>query len=100
MFNTPEHARFFLGYINEKHKIMNFSIKTEINGSLYFHDVKINFLLVFLEKKRLLGYTLVTHLIELLFEFIFWFFQNAINHHELDNFKNVFLKKWVPKNVY
>ena len=41
LFNKPEHAQFFPEYINKKHKIMNFSTETEINESLYFHDVKI-----------------------------------------------------------
>ena len=41
LFNKPKHAHFFLESINKKHKIMNFSTGTEINGSLYFHDVKI-----------------------------------------------------------
>ena len=41
LFNKPEHAQFFPEYINKKHKIMNFSTETEINQSLYFHDVKI-----------------------------------------------------------
>ena len=41
LFNKPEHAQFFLEYINKKHKNMKFSIKTEINGPLSFVDVKI-----------------------------------------------------------
>ena len=41
LFNKPKHAQFFLPYINKKHKNMKFSIKTEINGSLSFFDVKI-----------------------------------------------------------
>ena len=66
LFNKPKHAHFFLQSINKKHKIMNFSIETELNGSLYFHDVKIfrenvNFLTSVLEKKRLVGvYTCYT----------------------------------------
>ena len=66
LFNKPKHAHFFLESINKKHEIMNFSIETELNGSLYFHDVKIfrenvNFLTSVLEKKRLVGvYTCYT----------------------------------------
>ena len=41
LFNKPEHAQFFLGYINKKHKNMKFLSETEINGSLSFLDVKI-----------------------------------------------------------
>ena len=41
LLNKPEHAQFFLEYINKKHKNMKFSIETEINGSLSFLDVKI-----------------------------------------------------------
>ena len=41
LFNKPEHAQFFLEYMNKKHKNMKFSIETEINGSLSFLDVKI-----------------------------------------------------------
>ena len=41
LFNKPEHSQFFLEYMNKKHKNMKFSIETEINGSLYFLDVKI-----------------------------------------------------------
>ena len=41
LFNRPEHAHFFLEYINKKHKNMKFSIETEINGSLSFFDIKI-----------------------------------------------------------
>ena len=40
-FNKPEHAQFFLEYMNKKHKNMKLSIETEINGSLSFVDVKI-----------------------------------------------------------
>ena len=41
LFNKPEHAQFFLDYINKKHKNMKFSIETEINWLLSFHDVEI-----------------------------------------------------------
>ena len=41
LFNKPEHAQVFLDCINKKHKNMKFSIGTEINGSLSFHDVEI-----------------------------------------------------------
>ena len=40
-FNKPEHAQVFLHCINKKHKNIKFSIGTEINGSLSFHDVEI-----------------------------------------------------------
>ena len=40
IFNKPEHAQFFLEYMNKKHKNINFSIETEINGPLSFLDVK------------------------------------------------------------
>ena len=39
--NKPEHAQFFLEYINKKHKNMKFSIETKINQSFSFLDVKI-----------------------------------------------------------
>ena len=32
LFNKPEHAQFFLEYINKKHKNIKFSIETELNG--------------------------------------------------------------------
>ena len=32
LFNKPEHAQFFLEYVNKKHKSMKFSIENEING--------------------------------------------------------------------
>ena len=41
LFNKPEHAQFFLEYLNKKNKNMKISIKTEINRSLSFLDVKI-----------------------------------------------------------
>ena len=39
LFNKPEHVHFFLEYVNKKHKNINFSIETELNGSLSFLDV-------------------------------------------------------------
>ena len=36
LFNEPEHAQFFLKYINKKHKNMKFSIETEINSHFFF----------------------------------------------------------------
>ena len=41
MFNKPEHAQFFLEYIDKKHKNVKFLIETKIRGSLSFLDVKI-----------------------------------------------------------
>ena len=41
LFNKPEHAHFFLEYINKKHKNVKFSIENEINELLSFLDVKI-----------------------------------------------------------
>ena len=41
LFNKPEHAQFFLEYINKKHKNIRLSNETEINGSLSFLDVKV-----------------------------------------------------------
>ena len=40
LFNKPEHAQFFLEYINKKHKNVKFSMETEIHRSLSFLDVK------------------------------------------------------------
>ena len=40
LLNKPEHAQFFLGYINKKHKKIKSSTETELNGSLSFLDVK------------------------------------------------------------
>ena len=40
LFNKPEHAQFFLEYMNKKHKNMKLSIETEINRSLSFLDMK------------------------------------------------------------
>ena len=58
---------FFLEYINKKHKNIKFSIETELNGSLSFLDVKIfrenekfEKLLVFSEKIRSVGFTLIS----------------------------------------
>ena len=41
LFNKPEHAQYFLEYINKKYKNIKFSIETEINRSLSFLDIKI-----------------------------------------------------------
>ena len=54
LYSKPEHARFFLEYINKKHKNMRFSIESEINWSLFL-DVKLfretkSLLLVFFRK--------------------------------------------------
>ena len=32
LLNKPEHAQFFLEYMDKKHKNMKFSIEAEING--------------------------------------------------------------------
>ena len=41
LFNKPEHAQFFLEFVNKEHKNMKFATEIEINGSLSFLDVKI-----------------------------------------------------------
>ena len=41
LLNKPEHKQFFLQYMNKKHKSMQFSNETEMNGSLSFLDMKI-----------------------------------------------------------
>ena len=49
LFNKPEHAQFFLEYINKKHKNIKISIETKLNGSLSFLDVKIPVTSVFIK---------------------------------------------------
>ena len=79
LFNKPEHAPFFLEYINKKYNNMKFSIETEINKSLSFLDVKIfreNGKFVtsfFLEKKRLVGYTLISSVLFHLITSLVWY---------------------------
>ena len=111
LLNKPEHAQFFLEYINKKHKNMKFSIETEINGSLSFLDVKIfrenskfvtsvfrketfsgvytNFIsFIPLEYKLCLVHTLLNRCFNLSCDFLKF-------HHEIDK-----LKKILSKNTY
>ena len=65
LFNKPEHAQFFLEYMNEKHNHMKLSIETEINGSLSFLDLKIfrendKFVTSVFRKETLVGCTLIS----------------------------------------
>ena len=110
LFNKPEHAQFFLDYINKKHNI-KFSIETELNGPLSFLDVKIfrenekfvtsvfrkdtfsgvytNFIsFIPLECKFGLVYTLLNRCFNLSSDFLKF-------HHEVDK-----LEKILSKNAY
>ena len=58
--------------MNKKHKNMKFSIETEINGSLSFEKT-ISLLLVSLEKKRLVGCTLISSVLFHLSTSLFWY---------------------------
>ena len=76
LFNKPKHAQCFLEYINKKHN-MKFSVETEINRfpllmSKYFEKMK-SLLLVFLEKIRLVGYTLILSVLFHLIKSLAWY---------------------------
>ena len=73
LFNKTEHAQFLLEHRNKKHKNMKFSIKTEINESLSFLDVKIFRENVSLEKKRLVGCTLFSSVLFHLSTSLVWY---------------------------
>ena len=111
LFNKPEHAQFFLEYMNKKHNNMTFSFETKINGSLSFLDVKIfrendksvtsvfrketfsgvytNFIgFIPLEYKFGLVHTLLNRCFNLSSDFFKF-------HHEVDK-----LKKSLSKNAY
>ena len=111
LFGKPEHAQFFVEYINKKHKNIKFSIETELNGSLSFLDVKIfrenekfvtsvfrkdtfsgvytNFIsFIPLEYKFGLVHTLLNRCFNLSSDFLKF-------HHEVDK-----LKKILSKNAY
>ena len=113
MFNKPEHAQFFLEYINKKHKNIKFSIETDLNGSLSFLDIKIfrenerfvtsvfrkdtfsgvytNFIsFIPLEYKFDLVHTLLNRCFNLSFDFLKF-------HHEVDKFKKILSKNAYPQ---
>ena len=110
-FNKLEHARFFLEFINKKHKNMKFSIETEINGSLSFLDVKIfrennKFVTSVYRKETFSGvYTNFISFIPLEYKFglVHTLLNRCFNlssdflkfHHEVDK-----LKKILSKNAY
>ena len=111
LFNKPEHAQFFLEYINKKHKNIKFSIETELNGSLSFLDVKIfreneKFVTSIFRKDTFSG--VCTNFISFIpLEYKFGLVQTLLNrcfhlssdflkfHHETDK-----LKKILSKNAY
>ena len=111
LFNKPEHAQFFLEYMNKKHKNMNFSIETEMKGSFSFLDVKIfcendKFVTSVFRKETFSGvYTNFISFIPL--EHKFGLVRTLLNrcfnlssdflkfHHEVDK-----LKKILSKNAY
>ena len=106
LFNKPEHAQFFLEYINKKHKNIKFSIETKLNRSLSFLDVKIfpenekfvtfsgvytNFIsFIPLEYKFGLIHTLLNHCFNLSSDFLKF-------HHEVDKFKKILSKNAYPQ---
>ena len=108
LLNKPEHAQFFLGYINKKHKKIKFSTETELNGLLSFRDVKIfreneNFVTSVFRKNTSSGvYTNFINFIPLEHKFglVHTFLNRCFNlcsdflkfHHEVDK-----LKKILPK---
>ena len=78
LFNKPEHAQFFLEYMNKKHKNMKFSIETEMNGSLSFLDVKIfrendTFVTSVFRKETLVGCTLILSVLFHLSTSLVWY---------------------------
>ena len=111
LFNKPEHAQFFLEYINKKHKNMKFSIEAEINGSLSFLDVKIfrendKFVTNVFRKETFSGvYTNFISFIPLEYKFglVHTLLNRCFNlssdffkfHHEVDK-----LRKILSKNAY
>ena len=110
LLNKPEHAQFFLEYINKKHKSMKFSIETEINRSLSFLDVKIfqensKFVTSVFRKETFSGvYTNFISFIPLEYKLrLVHTLLNCFNlscdffkfHHEIDK-----LKKILSKNAY
>ena len=111
LFNKLEHAQFFLEYMNKKHKNMEFSIETEINGSLSFLDVKIfrendKFVTSVFRKETFSGvYTNFISFIPLEYKFglVHTLLNRCFNlssdflkfHHEVDK-----LKKILSRNAY
>ena len=111
LFNKPEHAQFFLEYMNKKHKNMKLSIETEINRSLSFLDVKIfrendKFVTSVFRKETFSGvYTNFISFIPLEYKFglVHTILNRCFNlssdllkfHHEADK-----LKKILSKNAY
>ena len=71
-------CKIFLKYINKKHKNMKFSIETEINGHFFFlmwkyFEKTISLLLVFLEEKLLVRYTLISSVLFHLSTGLVWY---------------------------
>ena len=113
LFNKPEHAQFFLEYMNKKHKNMVFSIETEINGSLSFLDVKIfrendKFVTSVFRKETFSGvYTNFISCIPLEYKFglVHTLLKCCFNlssdflkfHHEVDKLKNILSKNAYPQ---
>ena len=113
LFNKPEHAQFFLEYMNKKHKNMKFSIETEMNGSLSFLDVKIfrendKFVTSVFTKETFSGvYTNVISFIPLEYKFglVHTLLNRCFNlssdflkfHHEVDKLKNILSKNAYPQ---
>ena len=113
LFNKPEHAQFFLEYMNKKHKNMKFSIETEINGSLSFLDVKIfrendKFVTSVFRKETFSGvYTNFISFIPLEYKFglVHTLLNRCFNlssdflkfHHEVDKLKKILSKNAHPR---
>ena len=111
LFNKPEHAQFFLEYMDKKHKNMKFSIETEMNRSLSFLDVKIfqendKFVTSVFRKETFSGvYTNFIGFIPLEYKFglVHTLLNRCFNlssdflkfHHEVDK-----LKKILSENAY
>ena len=111
LFNKPEHAQFFLEYINKKHKNMKFSIETEINQSLSFLDVKIfrengKFITSIFRKEALSGvYTNLISFISLDCKFgLVYTFLNCCFNLSSDflksHYEENFVEKRIPTKVY
>ena len=110
-FNKPEHAQFFLEYMNKRHKNMKFSIETEVSELLSFLDVKIfrenNKFVTSVFRKEMFSGVYTNFISFIPIEYKFGLVHTLLNrcfnlssdflkfHHEVDK-----LKKILSKNAY